>query len=75
MDWLYELGSLVPPVLTGLLFWFVMRAILRADRKERDADRAAEQAWQRGRAEGERPSAAPPIPSPGAAQSQDSSRA
>ncbi|MEY2694186.1 MAG: hypothetical protein RL142_534 [Actinomycetota bacterium] len=30
------LGSLVPPVFIGLLFWFIMRSILRADSKERD---------------------------------------
>lgn len=47
MDVLYELGSLVPPVCTGLLFWFVMRAILRADRREREAEREAEREYQR----------------------------
>jgi flagellar biosynthesis/type III secretory pathway M-ring protein FliF/YscJ len=30
------LGSLVPPIFIGLLFWFIMRSILRADSKERD---------------------------------------
>ena len=29
-------GSLVPPVFIGLLFWFIMRSILRADSKERE---------------------------------------
>ena len=29
-------GSLIPPVFIGLLFWFVMRSILRADSKERE---------------------------------------
>lgn len=43
----YELGSLIPPVLTGLLFWFVMRAILRSDRHEREAERAAEREYER----------------------------
>lgn len=28
--------SLVPPALVGLLFYIIMRSILRADRKERD---------------------------------------
>lgn len=42
----YELGSLIPPVLTGLLFWFVMRAILRGDRHEREAERAAEREFE-----------------------------
>ena len=27
--------SLVPTVVVGLIFWFVMRAIIRADRTER----------------------------------------
>ena len=30
------LGSVIPPVFIGLLFWFVMRSILRADSKERE---------------------------------------
>ncbi|SLM92046.1 hypothetical protein [Brachybacterium nesterenkovii] len=46
MELLYELGSLVPPILTGLAFWFVMRALLRADRREREAERAAEREWE-----------------------------
>ena len=29
-------GSLVPPIFIGLLFWFIMRSILRADSKERE---------------------------------------
>ena len=29
-------GSLMPPIFIGLLFWFIMRAILRADSKERE---------------------------------------
>jgi hypothetical protein len=35
--WLNALWSLAPTVLIGLIFWFVMRALLRADRTERDA--------------------------------------
>lgn len=42
VDWLYELGSLLPPIGVGLLFWFAMRALLRADRREREAEKAAE---------------------------------
>lgn len=38
----YELGSLVPPIGVGILFWIVMRAILRADRHERDVERRIE---------------------------------
>ena len=30
------LGSLTPPIFIGLLFWFIMRSILRADSKERE---------------------------------------
>jgi flagellar biosynthesis/type III secretory pathway M-ring protein FliF/YscJ len=29
-------GSVIPPLFIGLLFWFIMRAILRADSKERE---------------------------------------
>ncbi|MEY3028917.1 MAG: hypothetical protein RL198_314 [Actinomycetota bacterium] len=28
--------SLIPPALVGLLFWFLMRSIFRADKRERD---------------------------------------
>ncbi|MRX44370.1 hypothetical protein [Agromyces kandeliae] len=35
--WLNALWSLAPTVLIGLIFWFVMRSLLRADRTERDA--------------------------------------
>lgn len=33
--WLAALWSLAPTVLIGLIFWFVMRSILHADRNER----------------------------------------
>ena len=36
MDLFLEiLGSIAPPILIGLLFWFIMRSIIRADSKER----------------------------------------
>ena len=35
--WLNAAYSVTPTILIGLVFWFVMRAILRADRAERDA--------------------------------------
>ena len=35
--WLNATYSVTPTILIGLVFWFVMRAILRADRGERDA--------------------------------------
>ena len=33
--WSNAIFSLVPTVLVGLIFWFVMRSIIRADRTER----------------------------------------
>ena len=35
--WMGVLYALAPTVLIGLLFWFVMRAIIRSDRTERAA--------------------------------------
>ena len=35
--WSNAIFSVVPTLLVGLIFWFVLRAILRADRTERDA--------------------------------------
>ncbi|AJM78220.1 hypothetical protein [Rathayibacter toxicus] len=40
MDWeLWNQGlwALVPTVAVGLIFWFVMRAVIRSDRSERRA--------------------------------------
>lgn len=34
--WGNAIFSLVPTILIGLIFWFIMRSILRADRTERD---------------------------------------
>ena len=36
--------ALGPTICVGLLFWFVMRAILRADRSEREAQARVEAA-------------------------------
>lgn len=33
--WLNALWSVVPTVMVGLIFWFVIRAIINADRNER----------------------------------------
>ena len=33
--WANALFSVTPTILMGLLFWFLMRSILRADRNER----------------------------------------
>lgn len=38
----FEAGALVPSIGVGLLFWFAIRAIMRADRHEREAERQAE---------------------------------
>ncbi|ROZ62795.1 hypothetical protein EDL96_08410 [Kocuria soli] len=35
------LAVLLPSIGVGLIFWFVMRAIMRADRGEREAEKAA----------------------------------
>jgi hypothetical protein len=35
--WLNALWSLLPTVVVGIIFWVVMRAILRSDRNERKA--------------------------------------
>ena len=35
--WSNALFSVAPTILVGLIFWFVMRAIIRADRSERKA--------------------------------------
>ena len=34
--WSNAVYSVTPTILVGLIFWFVLRAILRADRTERD---------------------------------------
>lgn len=39
----FEAGALLPSIGVGLLFWFVISALLRADRREREAERQAEQ--------------------------------
>jgi hypothetical protein len=33
--WVNALWSITPTVLVGLLFWFIMRALIRSDRTER----------------------------------------
>lgn len=50
--WTGVLYSLSPTVLIGLLFWFIMRAIIRADRTERKvfADIEAEERAKRAEA-------------------------
>jgi len=49
--------SLIPPALVGVLFWIMLRSILRADQKERDTYREieAEERAKRANALGEQP--------------------
>ena len=49
--------SLIPPALVGLIFWIMLRAILRVDRGERDtyARIEAEERAKRANALGEQP--------------------
>ena len=49
--------SLIPPALVGVLFWVMMRSILRADSKERQtyAEIEAEEREKRANALGEQP--------------------
>ena len=51
------LTSLIPPALVGVLFWIMMRSILRADQRERDtyAEIEAEERAKRANALGEQP--------------------
>ncbi|MDP3208170.1 MAG: hypothetical protein Q8M65_03390 [Rhodoglobus sp.] len=46
--WSNALFSLAPTVLVGLIFWFIMAAIIRSDRSERNA-RAKIEAQERAR--------------------------
>jgi hypothetical protein len=49
--------SLIPPALVGVLFWIMLRSILRADKGERDtyAKIEAEERAKRANALGEQP--------------------
>ncbi len=42
MSWNVWVAGLVPSIGVGLLFWFAMRAVIRADRNERAALAEAE---------------------------------
>ena len=46
-------AALVPSVAVGLIFWFAMRAIIRADRRERAAMARMEAAAQASESHGE----------------------
>jgi len=48
---LEALGALVPSIGVGLLFWYIVRAMIHADRRERAAVAAMERA-DRARGEG-----------------------
>ena len=43
---LFEAGSLLPSIGVGLLFWFTIRAIMRADRSEREIERQVEREYR-----------------------------
>lgn len=57
------LFSLAPTVLIGLVFWFIMAAIIRSDRSERDA-RAKIEAEERARWSLEDRASDPATPAP-----------
>ena len=56
--WLNALYSVTPTIIVGLIFWFVLRAIIRSDRTERDvrakieAEERAKLAAKRARPQG-----------------------
>ncbi|AWR20755.1 MAG: hypothetical protein RR853_01505 [Aurantimicrobium sp.] len=54
--WLNALWSVTPTVLLGLLFWLIIRSILRSDRTEREtyAQIEAEERAKRGLPEAEK---------------------
>ncbi|CAN5348072.1 hypothetical protein BH11ACT4_BH11ACT4_16340 [soil metagenome] len=54
--WSNAIFSVTPTILVGLIFWFAMRAIIRADRTERKAYSKIE-AEERGRLAEDRASA------------------
>lgn len=41
------LAVLLPSIGVGLIFWFVMRSVVRADRGERQAEKAAQEDAER----------------------------
>ncbi|UOE42699.1 hypothetical protein [Agromyces larvae] len=53
--WANAIWSLAPTVLIGLIFWFVMRALIRADRTEREAYAKVEAEERARRSSRERP--------------------
>lgn len=52
--WANALFSLAPTVLVGVIFWIIMRAIIRADRTERNAYARVE-ADERAKADRDKP--------------------
>jgi hypothetical protein len=51
--WVNVIWSVTPTILLGILFWWIIRSILRADRKEREvyAQIEAEERSKRGMSE------------------------
>ena len=50
--WLAALFSVTPTIIVGLIFWFIVRAILRADRSERTVYERIEAEERAAQAEG-----------------------
>lgn len=76
--WLAALFSVTPTIIVGLIFWFVVRAILRADRSERTVYERIEAEERAAQADGSagaapagrvRPADAPAEGAPGGASS------
>ena len=63
--WDEGLWALVPTLAVGALFWFVMRAILRADRTERAAQAKIEAEFEAERAARAQAASADAPPQPG----------
>ena len=59
--------GLIPSIGVGLLFWYVMRAVLRADRRERDALARIDREEAQARGESPQGPAAAPGESPSGA--------
>ncbi|MFK4729507.1 hypothetical protein ROT00_07460 [Agromyces mediolanus] len=63
--WANAIWSLAPSIGIGLIFWFVIRAVVRADRGERKAYARMEQKLRTERAQERQKTAAAPKEAPG----------
>lgn len=71
--WLNALYSVTPTILVGLIFWFVLRAIIRSDRSER-AVHAQIEAEERAKFEAEQAAEAEKAARASAARSEPAER-